>query len=147
MGNLGLGCPPKIRSKPYVSGPNVFFLHIVGQVVGGAQFDLPFKLPFPCNTFFMASTAQVTNSLFLSLMPTRRNNQTGSGAITMLGSEEWFPMNAVPLAGTNYWAMLRFSDPTQQIYISMGTESGAPNIVTIACVADDALQMSGGIWT
>jgi hypothetical protein len=140
-------CPPPLRSRPYVSGPQIFFLHFAFQTIGGAQFDQRFNLPFPCNSFFLVSINKTANSLFLHLTPTNRSNPTGSATVTVLGNEEWFPMTALQLASTNYWAAIRFKDPIQIMYLSGGSETGTSTILTLACVADDTLIVNGGMWT
>jgi hypothetical protein len=145
---VGDVCPPALRARNYVSGPQIFFLHNKFPTVGGAQFDVQFNLPYPCNSFFLVSTSQPTDTLFLSLKPTGRNNPGGVlAAIVPLGTEEWFQMTAVPASGPNYFGMFRFKEPIQTIFLSAGTESGNASTITLACVADDALIVTGGVYT
>jgi hypothetical protein len=126
---------------------DLIFRTIVGQAIGGAQFDLEVNLPFGCNEFAIVSHSSITDSVFLSPNATGRTNPGGGGAITFDGTEQWFPMNTVQNASTIYWAKLRFKGYLNVIYVSLGHESGAQNIVTIACSRDGGLELNGGMWT
>lgn len=141
-------CPPTIRSRQYLSGPGVNFIPIVGQPIGGAQYDLLVQLPQPSNVFFIASTKHITNTLMLSLTPTGKSNPLGISALTFLGTESWFPMStAQQVGGSNYLTVLKFKEKVNQIYLSMGTESGGQNFLTLACLTDDDLSIVGGLYT
>jgi hypothetical protein len=141
-------CPPPLKSRPYVSGPQVYYLHVVNfPHIGGFQYDVPFALPFPCSKFFLLSATGLTNTLYLSLKPIGKQNP-GSGGITIAGTEEWFPMTTLSsgLTGQVRFSVVKFKDPTSNIFLSMGTESGAGSNFVLACAPEDGIEVLSGPW-
>jgi hypothetical protein len=137
------GADCKLRSRTYLSGPRIYFLHTTGQAT--VLFDQLQQLPFPCNTFFIVSNNHVATTLYLATKPT---NRSGAGAtITPNGTEEWFPMTAGSggVTGSNYLSVIRFKETLNQIFLSIGAEGGATTY-TIACMQDDEVQIQGGPW-
>lgn len=129
---------------------DLFFAHLTGQAIGGAQYDLEVDLPQGYNEFSLVSISDNGNSVFLSLGKTGKTNPLGGGAIVVAGTEEWFPMTTAAggVSGPNYFAVIKFRGYTNVVYVSLGHESGAQNICTIACGRDGSLSgIRGGIWT
>lgn len=138
-------CPPPIRSRQYLSGPQINFLPVVGSGPSQSQFDLRFQLAVPCNVFFIVSDAVQLSSKFLSLLPTNKTN--AAGAIVINGTEQWFALNALQSGGPNYWTVLKFKEKTNLIYLSIGGEVASTNRFMLACMQDDELFVSGGMYT
>lgn len=134
------------RSRQILSGEQIFFLNanFIGSI-GGNHFDIPFQLPFPCNTFFIASVNQgrENNTLAMSLIPT--GLPTGTPFTTLKGTEQIFYLTG-PI--TNYRSVIRFKEAIfPLIYLSFGTETGLPGQYTIGCVRGKQFYLRGGCYT
>lgn len=154
MSSALVSCPEPIKSRQYPSPDDIYYLTFrnVGHI-GGFQFDLYFQLPILANAFFLVNDTVPTNTKYIHFKPMNRGNPSGSAGYTPDGSEQWFAMNALsfsiggPVGGPNYNTFIRFKNPVNYLYLSTGTESGGGGNITIACVANDALIVSGGAWT
>lgn len=134
-----------VRSRQQPPGPQIFFQTI--QNPGpNAQADLLFTLPFPCNSFFLSAVKGGTeaSSIFLHLVPIGRIYT--AAAIAALGTEPWISLNTNPSTGPQYRTVVRFNEKILQVYFDVGVEGGAGPL-TVACVADDSLQITGGLYT
>jgi hypothetical protein len=141
---------PSIQSRPYLSGPQIAFMHISSRGVGGASADVLVSLPFPCNSFFLVAegsggTPAGANTVFFHLKALNKNYVGNS--ITETGFEDWIAMTAAQLSGVNYRTFIRFKEKINQFYLDIGQEGGAKTDLVIACCADDAIVVSGGMWT
>lgn len=142
-------CPPNLRSRPYVGGPQFVFVGpIVGQAVGGADADVHIVLPFPCRYFTIASILTPQNSVFFHLK--QLNKTYGSNAIVPTGKEQWISMTAqnVTTAAPYYLTEITLGTPIQDFYLDTGHENGGANTITLLCAAEpDAITLRGGAYT
>jgi hypothetical protein len=138
-------CNNTLRSRQYLSGPQIFWLHITGSAI--ATFDNLFYLGQPCNTFFISSLNKNASTIFLATKLVGRTNPSAIVSITPIGTEEWFPMSAASMGvtGPNFLTVLRFKETVNQLYMALGAEGGV-STWTIACLQDDEVSVSGGPW-
>jgi hypothetical protein len=135
-------------ARQYLSGPQLGFIHYNGfPLIGGCIFDILFQLAFPANAFALVGNDRLNDTVFLSLTPTFRP-RTGNAAINLLGTEEWFPMNAGSLTvGASFSnSFVRLNGTFNQLYLSHGTESGAGPRLTILYMNDKRALLTGGPW-
>ncbi len=138
-------CPPPIRSRGYVSGPDIVFINLTGgnpNAIG----DVLVYLPMPCNSFFVSSVqaGREASSLMFHLTTIGRNYTTP--AIAALGTEPWISLTTLPAAGPIYRTVIRFKEPILQFYVDIGAEGGVNTKFTLACVRDDNLLITGGLY-
>jgi hypothetical protein len=137
--------PEPVRSRQTPSGPQIFFTTI--QNAGPtAQADVPVLLPFPCNSFFITSVKGGTENSSCFFHLTKLQKTYTLAAIAAQGTEPWISMNALPASGPMYRTVIRFKEKMMQFFLDIGFEGGAGPI-TIACVGDDAIQITGGLYT
>jgi hypothetical protein len=141
-------CAPPARSRPYVSGPSWFNLFINNfPHVGGFQYDLLQQIPILANCFFLLGGTLLTNTFFFHLSPTGLPNP-GSGGPVIGGNENWVALTTSPYSsGPLYFTKIKLGSPVNRFYLSLGTEAGAGSKFTLACVAGDDIDISGGQWT
>lgn len=145
-GNPLAPCSPEpVRSRQQPPGPQIFYATF--QNPGpNAQADVQLILPFPCNSFFLSAVKGGTeaSSIFLHLAPIGRIYS--AAAIAALGTEGWISLNTNPSTGPNYRTVVRFDEKVLIVYFDIGVEGGAGPL-TVACVADDSIQITGGLYT
>jgi hypothetical protein len=137
-----------IRSRQSLSGPQIFFLTFdFTQAIGGNIWDVPFALPFPCNTFFISSVkgGDEINSLILYFKAL--GYPLNFPFTTLKGNEQIYYLNSVLTTGPVYRTVLRFKDPVLNFFLAIGTENGHASRYTIGCTNDDELELTGGIYT
>lgn len=136
-----------IKSRQYLSGPQIFYAQVQNPGPNG-QADVVVNTPFPVNSFFIVSRKGGTeaNSVFFHLTKLNKNYTTVNVASTATGLEQWISMNTLPASGPNYLSVIRFKEKMNQFFLDIGFEGGSGPI-TIACVADDELQVTGGLYT
>lgn len=137
--------PEPLRARQNLSGPQIFYATI--QNVGpNAQADVTVALPFPCNSFFINSVKGGTeaSSVFFHLAKIQR--QYAAAAISALGTEPWISLNTNPAGGPQYRTVIRFREKILQFFLDIGFEGGAGPL-TISCVADLDVQVTGGLYT
>lgn len=139
---------PSVRSRQYLSGPQIFWLVLSKQgVIGGSFWDILVQLPFPCTTFFIGSVVagDEANSLWMSFIPL--NKPRGTPFTSMTGQEQVFPLIGNQLViGPHYYSVLRFKQPSNLVYFHMGSENGHLSRYSIGCLVDRDLQISGGLY-
>lgn len=135
-----------LKARQYLSGPQIFFAAVAATALG--QADVVVNVPFPANCFFVVSRKGGTenNSLFFHLTKLNKSYTTANVATVATGAEQWISMNTLPATGPNYLTVIRFREKINQFFLDIGAEGGAGPI-TIACVADDELQVNGGLYT
>lgn len=141
-----MNCQP--RSRTYLSGPEIFWLIVdkVG-VVGGSFWDIPFQLPFPCNTFFIGAikTGDEANSIMMSFI--LQNKPRGFSFSNLTGTEQLFPMTSSNLAiGPHLYSVLTFKEPSQLVYFNIGSENGNLSRYSIGCVGSTGFKIKGGLY-
>lgn len=137
--------PESLRSRQTLSGPQIFYATI--QNPGpNAQADVFVPLPFPCNSFFIVAVKGGTeaSSVFFHLQKIQRLYAVA--AIAANGNEGWISLNTNPAAGPQYRTVIRFKEKIMGFFLDIGFEGGAGPI-TIACVADNDIQVTGGLYT
>lgn len=134
------------KARQYLSGPQVFFAQVAATTNG--QGDVVVKTPFPCNAFMVVSRKGGTenNSIFFHLTPLNKTYTSANVASVATGFEQWISMNTLPATGPNFLSVIRFKELINQFYLDIGGEGGAGPI-TIACFTDDAMQVTGGLYT
>jgi hypothetical protein len=147
-------CAPPLRSRQASFGDEIAYATFINVGhIGGFQFNILQQIPIYANTFFLINDTVPTNSKYISTKPVPFSNPSGSAGYTLVGSEQWFPLNVLsfsiggPLGGPNYQSVIRFKIPINQFYFHTGTESGGGGNTTIACVANDFMDVHGGPWT
>jgi hypothetical protein len=138
-----------IRSRQSLSGPQIFFLlaDFVG-LIGGSIWDVPITLPFPCNTFFIASirSGDEANSVAMYFQPL--NRPRGSAFTSLNGTEQIFYLNTTNIVtGPFYRSVIKFKESVTQFFLAIGTENGGASRYTIGCTNDKELKLTGGIYT
>jgi hypothetical protein len=137
--------PEPVRSRQQPSGPQIFFQTI--QNAGpNAQADVLIQCPFPCNSFFISSVKGGTETSSVMFHLAKLGKNYIAPAINAVGNEPWISLNINPAAGPIYRTVIRFKETILQFFLDIGFEGGAGPI-TIACVADDAIQITGGLYT
>jgi hypothetical protein len=142
-------CPPNLESRKLTFGPQLFFVTVVGQAIGGADIDFLVQLPFPCRKIQIASILAPQNSVFLHLVALNKN-YGGGNAIVPTGRENWIPMTVQPVASAAPWFLttLTFRETIKSFFLDMGHENGTANVITFLCTPeDDGVQVYGGPWT
>jgi hypothetical protein len=136
-----------LRSRTYLSGPEIFYAIIQNPGPNG-QADVLVNLPFPCNSFFIVSRKGGTeaNSIFFHLTKLNKLYATPNVASTMVGTEQWISLNSLPSTGPNYLTVIRFREKILQFYLDVGVEGGAGPL-SVGCLADDEMTISGGLYT
>lgn len=136
-----------IRSRQYLSGPQIFYA-VIQNPGPNAQADVVVNTPFPCNTFFIVSRKGGTenNSLFFHLTKLNKSYTGVNVATVATGFEQWISMNTLPASGPNYLTIIKFKEKINQFFVDVGTEGGAGPI-TVACLSDDEISLTGGLYT
>lgn len=144
---------PPLRSRMYVSGPQIYWIVVdkVG-VIGGEFYDILTLLPAPCNTFFIGSirAGDESNSILMSLVPL--GLPRGFAFSGFRGTEQVWYLTANPqvlpgLQGPHYYSVLHFHETFNQVYFHIGAENGNLSRYSIACLnTDESFSIHGGIY-
>lgn len=137
--------PEPVRSRQSLSGPQIFFQTIQNNGPN-AQGDVLVQCPFPCNSFFLSSVKGGTEASSVMFHLTRIGRIYAVAAIAAIGNEPWISLNVNPASGPQYRGVIRFKEKILQFFLDIGFEGGAGPI-TIACVADEDVQITGGLYT
>lgn len=137
-------CKPPVRSRQFLSGPDIAFIPVQGGV--NAVADIPVNLPFPCNAFFVSAVKTGTEASSIMFHLTKIFKNYAAAAITATGTEPWISMTTLPAAGPIYRTVIRFKEPILQFFLDIGAEGGANTQITIAAVRDDSFQLNGGLY-
>ncbi len=140
-------CVPPVRSRQTLSGPQICFIQIANNGPNG-QADVPLVPAFPCNSFFIVSRkgGTETTTVFFHLTQLYKSYSTPNVATAATGQEQWISMTSAPATGPNYLTVIRFKEKILKAFLDIGFEGGA-GLLTIACVADDDISISGGLYT
>lgn len=140
-----------IKAREYLSGPRIFYLNFnFLNLIGGNIWDVPSQLPFPCDTFFIASVLSGTenNSAVMYFQPLNKPRNFPFNALS--GQEQIFYLTRNPqviVVGPTYYSVLKFKEKVMNPYFAFGTEIGHGGIYTIACSDDDGINIRGGLYT
>lgn len=140
-------CVPPTRARQTLSGPQIAYLTFQNNGPNG-QADVPLNPPFPCNAFFIASRKGGTEatSIFFHLAKLNKTYAGANVATVATGFEQWISMTTAPATGPNYLAVIRFREKVLNAFLDFGFEGGAGPF-TIACVADQDIEITGGLYT
>lgn len=137
--------PEPLRSRQQLSGPQIFYFTF-NNTGPNATADLLVNLPFPCNSFFLTSVKGGTEASSVMFHLSKIGRVYAAAAITALGTEPWISLNANPASGPIYRTVIRFKEKINQFFLDVGVEGGA-GFITLACVGDNDLQVTGGLYT
>jgi len=137
--------PQQLRSRQTLSGPQIFFFTF-NNVGPNATGDNLVQLPFPCQSFFISSVKGTTEASSVFFHLAKLLKTYASPTIVATGNEPWITLNTNPATGPNYRTVIRFKEPILQYFLDVGVEGGA-GLITIANVNDDAVQITGGLYT
>jgi hypothetical protein len=111
-----------------------------------AQGDVLLQPSFPFNSIFIVSRKGGTEASSCFFHFAKLNKNYTAAAITQTGFEQWIGMNTNPASGPNYLTVIRFKEKVLTAFVDVGFEGGAGPI-TFACVADDDVEVTGGLYT
>ncbi len=135
-------------SRQQPSGPQVFPLIIDKTgVFGGNFFDIPVALPFPCNTFFIASVQSGDEANSIIMYFNALNYPRGFPMTTLNGNEQIFWLTSFDAIGPLYRTVIRFKEKITNFFVAIGSENGHLSRYCIFCTNDDELSVRGGIYT
>lgn len=140
----------QMKSRPYLSGPRISYLNFnFFPLIGGALYDIPVHAPFPSNAFYLSSvkTGNEADSILMTLAPIygkRGNNPSNNMTGRETGGVIW--LSNTVATGPVYRTFVRFKEPIQDFFLSIGTETGQAPTFTLACVEDDSVILRSGIF-
>jgi hypothetical protein len=119
------------------SSARICFVTMFVPILGGAKADIICSFPFPVNRIWIASksSAEVSNSLYLSLEPLFKYPPAGNPAgssVTPNGSEHWFDMSYYAQGTNHLGKMLHLEHYVQVVYFTVGFENGGNVTFTVA---------------
>jgi hypothetical protein len=85
-------------------------------------------------------------SVFFHLNKLNKIYASPNVASSATGFEQWISMSSIPATGPIYRTVIRFREKVLQAFLDIGFEGGA-TVLTLACIADDDMVVTGGLYT